>query len=366
MAQRVHLSIVVNPTMLHFSPSRVTSSARSLCYSLLVGAAVFTGGCNQVNLPDEILPGRAARPTPQAVVFRHSRFYAADHERALMGAAMGSNQVEHEFSLAGGALSLAVSPDGSQVFACVASGQLVCLSYGGELAYRVGVGRNPTCVVLSKDGSRAWVANQESNDISLIDCVKRRETARIPCLGGPFDLVLSPDEKRLWVSLHASGEVACLDGDKLKELGRAPVGLAPYRMAFKASSNTLYVALFDQDEVAVVDASTLAERGRIKTESGPYGVAVDASDHLFVTNIEGGSLTVASSSDLKAPPRHVPVGTRPHGVSVSADGQALYVAVEGENRISVRASSDASEKGSLTLPFAPYEVIAAQLLKESR
>jgi YVTN family beta-propeller protein len=325
----------------------------------LLGLNLALGGCSQVRFPEVVAsPGASARSLAPS---RHSRFYVADHERGLTAASMGANQVEHQFAQAGGALSLAASPDGARLFACAPAGQLLALSYNGDLEFRVAVGKHPTCVVLSKDGKRAWVANQESQDLSQIDVTTRRELSRTPCRGGPFDLVLSPDQTRLWVSLHASGEVACLDAASMKELRRVPVGLAPYRMALDASGAALYIALFDQDEVLVLDTKTLTERGRIKTESGPYAVALDGADHVFVSNIEGGTVTVGRSSDLKVAPVHVPVGSRPHGLAVSADGQALYVAVEGESRVSVRATVDTTEKGSLALPLSPYEVTTAQL-----
>jgi YVTN family beta-propeller protein len=63
----------------------------------------------------------------------------------------------------------------------------------------VDAGKYPSAIRVNKQGTRAYVANRFSNDLSIIDLVKRKEIKRLQMVREPKSLALSPDEKLLAV-----------------------------------------------------------------------------------------------------------------------------------------------------------------------
>ncbi|MFQ5720107.1 MAG: hypothetical protein ACE5IK_11230, partial [Acidobacteriota bacterium] len=70
-----------------------------------------------------------------------------------------------------------------------------------------GIGDEPFSVVVSPDGSRAFVNNTASDDISVIDLATRRVAARVPTGKIPITLAVDPSGATLWVACEGSDEV---------------------------------------------------------------------------------------------------------------------------------------------------------------
>lgn len=81
-----------------------------------------------------------------------------------------------------------------------ANGKLHILSPANcEKNASIDTGAFPSAIVVNKQGTRAYVANRFSNDLSIIDLVARREIKCLPMLREPRSLALSPDGKFLAV-----------------------------------------------------------------------------------------------------------------------------------------------------------------------
>jgi len=64
------------------------------------------------------------------------------------------------------------------------------------------VGHTPNEIALSPGGERAYVCNRFSNDISVLDLVKRQEVERIPVSREPSAMTITPDGNALFVANH--------------------------------------------------------------------------------------------------------------------------------------------------------------------
>ena len=119
----------------------------------------------------------------------------------------------------------------------------------------ISVGLHPNAIVASPDGSTVYVANGNSDEISVIDTktdqVTRTISVRLNAGNNPF------------------------------------VGDAPNALALDTQSNTLYVANGMDNAIAVVSLGTTpVVKGFIPTEAYPAGIALSKQD-LYVCNLEG-------------------------------------------------------------------------------
>jgi YVTN family beta-propeller protein len=138
-----------------------------------------------------------------------------------------------------------------------------------------------------------------SGVVSAVNIMTALETAQVPTGLHPSDLELSPDGATLYVANANSDTVTVIDTQKLmaKETilvrpdARFPHGSAVNGLALGEGGRTLYAAVGGNNSVAVIqlaDDSTNASvvSGFIPTDWYPGAVAVDKG-HLYVANVKG-------------------------------------------------------------------------------
>ncbi len=211
------------------------------------------------------------------------------------------------------------------------------------------VGLHPSGMTLSPDGTRLYVANANSDTVSVIDTSSlqvvatwdTRPTPELPFGSAPNALAISPDGARLFVANGGNNCVAVLDTNTGKVQGLIPSGWYPGELLLISESSTLCVA----------NTKGAGSRANVaRTESKRFGEnqnapAFNSHDHLgsvsFVQIPDEGQLEeytwrVAENMRLpmmqrllrqkQAKPRSVPVPTRPGETSVFR--HVLYIIKE--------------------------------------
>jgi YVTN family beta-propeller protein len=195
-----------------------------------------------------------------------SRLFAVHALGQLLSAVdLGTGRVVKEVELPAEGYTTLVSPDGKTVYVSLWGGARVLLFDAGTLALRgeVPVGEHPNAMVLSKDGTRLFVACANTNAVWVIDLASRTAKEQI-------SIVLDP---------------------------AAPPGSTPNALGLSPDGRTLLVANADNNSVAVVDVSrpgASAVRGFIPT--GWYPTAVQWSrDGKRIFILSGKGLTSAAN-----------------------------------------------------------------------
>jgi len=119
----------------------------------------------------------------------------------------------------------------------------------GTVSKRISVGGQPNRLLLSPDQTRLYVANGNSDSISVIDTSSNSIAQAISLSpsgykykgGNPNSLELSPDGKTLYVTLGAENAVAVVDLSTGKVSGRIPTGWYPTSVSASQDGKTLYV-----------------------------------------------------------------------------------------------------------------------------
>ncbi|WP_455561798.1 rhomboid family intramembrane serine protease, partial [Escherichia sp.] len=118
-----------------------------------------------------------------------------------------------------GVRSLALSPDEKLIYATSfeANALSVINVATGEIIQSITTGAHPDSLILSRDGTKAWVMNRTSNSVSAIDLVTYQHVADIPLekydgtgtsgKPGAWVMALSPDERTLLVPGEGRGNI---------------------------------------------------------------------------------------------------------------------------------------------------------------
>jgi YVTN family beta-propeller protein len=136
-------------------------------------------------------------------------------------------------SAAGDPARVAVGQDGTVAVALAGVGEVALSREGAHHWQRVAVGRRPSATVISPDGSRAYVANQFSDSVSVLDLKKREVTAELALGSRPalssndrgeqlfYDARLSHDG---WMSCHSCHTDGHTNGLLVDTLGDNSLG----------------------------------------------------------------------------------------------------------------------------------------------
>ncbi|MDY6845415.1 MAG: beta-propeller fold lactonase family protein, partial [Thermodesulfobacteriota bacterium] len=107
----------------------------------------------------------------------------------------------------------------------------------------IGVDKDPMGIVSSPSGNEIYIANADSNTISIIDTSHHKVVDTISLNFGisPRELAVSPDGQRLFVSNFHSNNVSIIDTIGKNLLGQATVGNNPLGIAVNVRGDRIYV-----------------------------------------------------------------------------------------------------------------------------
>jgi YVTN family beta-propeller protein len=200
--------------------------------------------------------------------------------------------------------------------------------------------------------ARAYVTNELSGDLSVIDLATRQTIATVPLGKRPRGISPSPDGRLLYIALSGSpiGGPG-VDESKLPPPDKGADGIGvfdvaqnrlvkvlrgvsdPENVAVGPAGDRLYIASEDTGQLVIMDAGTGAIVARVAVGEEPEGVAVSPDGELaLITSETDSSVSIVETRTQQV--RHkVKVGDRPRNVLFAA-GRAF---LPGENDASVTA-----------------------------
>jgi len=169
---------------------------------------------------------------------------------------------------------LDITPDGQTLLAAnTADGQLEVFSIIAGLPVRrgsVAVGVDPVSV-RARSNVEAWVVNQVSDSVSVVDLATMRVVRTIAVGDEPADVVFAGAKSpRAFVSLAASNRVVAFDPNAAAPaFATIPIsGAQPRALAVSPDRNTVYLAVFESG-----NGTTLVPRAAVSSAASPYGGA---------------------------------------------------------------------------------------------
>lgn len=126
-------------------------------------------------------------------------------------------------------------PNGRQVLVTCESERALLLVdvIDAKVVAAIDVGQElPRAVALSRDGRRAFVANEGSGSVAVVDMNRRRVERVVEAGGGARSLALHPLRDELWVANGSTSSISVLDTQTLEERTEFPCATDPMCVAF--------------------------------------------------------------------------------------------------------------------------------------
>jgi YVTN family beta-propeller protein/VCBS repeat-containing protein len=259
---------------------------------------------------------------------------------------------------------MAISKDGSRAYlANIDDKSVVTIDLRtGAVSAPIAVGADPLSLTVSGDGKRLYVLNSD-------DTVRVIDTVTAAVVGGPIAvgndataIAMSPDGRRAYVSNSGDDTVSVIDTATATVVRTIAVGGDPMGLAISADNRYVYVANSDAGSISVIDTW----RGRVvKTATigdTPVALALNSDgSRLYVADAGGvdvngdGKVEVLDTKTLKAVSAPIQVGDYPTGLALSVDGSQLYVANALSDQVSVIDTST-FEAANIAVASAPTSV----------
>jgi len=161
----------------------------------------------------------------------------------------------------------------------------------GNAGARVRLGGDPRAAIANRAGTRAYVANSYTNDVSVIDPRTLALVATIPVGLQPWSLALDENAQRLYVANYGGDSVIVLDTATHQTRAVIPLGMQPSALLADESAGRVYIANASTDSVFVVEGARIVKE--IRVGHHPVDLARDAkTNRVFVANQADGTLSI--------------------------------------------------------------------------
>lgn len=291
--------------------------------------------------------GSVAGPTVARPAFALSQSSVLGKPRGILASRL---------SMSGYPFDVAIAPDGTawvtRLHAAVLE-RLQLQPFASTGSIRVGIA--PTRVILSSDGARAWVTNQFTRDVAVVDLAWPNRVGSIAMEGDALGAALAPDGRTLFVTTNLDRLCVCSLTDSGGRIVRSTaLPLASTEVAVHPAGNRVFVPTWKAGGILELDARTLAVTHRYEVGGRPLGVAISLDGLRLYSGNESGWLDVI----------HVPTGkvtrrslnTPVDEVALTPDQSVLYASLRTAGRVAVLDAHSLTPVGMLETGGLPRHI----------
>lgn len=224
----------------------------------------------------------------------------------------------------------------------------------------VGVGSIPSHVAFNPASTRAYVANQGSDDVSVVDVAAGTEIAFVQLNSDAWNVIVSPDGATVYAttdqgSLYfiatasntAPAPLVLSAGDALRGLALDYSGARLY-VAGRNSGRIYVVNTAARSVIDTIDVGGTPQRIALRVSGTELYVANESRGVDFVT-LPGGSFTT------------MPLAAGAYGLALSPDEAQLYVTVPNLGMLMIVDRASRSKVDSLMLGGRPRTVAFSRM-----
>ena len=196
------------------------------------------------------------------------------------------------------------------------------------------VGIAPTRVVLAPSGERAWVTNQFTKDVAVVDLVRQFRVGAISMEGDPLGAVVSPDGRTLYVTTNLDRLfVIAVAGECGRVIRSVSLPHACTEIAMNPGGQRIYAPAWRAGVLVELDARTLALVRRWELGGVPFGCVVTADGLRLYCGNEKGWLDVVHLTTGKTTRRRF--GTPLEEIALTPDQAFLYLSLRTAGRVAI-------------------------------
>ncbi|OGP30682.1 MAG: hypothetical protein A2073_01195 [Deltaproteobacteria bacterium GWC2_42_11] len=161
---------------------------------------------------------------------------------------------------------------------------------------------SPKGIVVNKEGTRGFIVNSGADTISALDLDREKvlHTFNLELGSEASAIAITPDSSKIYVCNSATDRVSVINTTTFQILTNIPVGSKPIHLASDPKGKKVYVANYLSSDVAIIDTITNTVVGLINVEPRPIKIKVDEDgDKVYVISEATGNISVIATSTNK-------------------------------------------------------------------
>jgi YVTN family beta-propeller protein len=195
----------------------------------------------------------------------------------------------------------------------------------GSPYFSITVNENPQAIAVTNDGRYAYVANFNSDNLSIIDLQEKVKVKDIPTGDGPSSIAVSGDNSFLAVTNFFSNDVFFISPQTHEVKSGIQVGDSPTASALSPDAKRLFVANLMGRNISIIDTEAMRFLATISLRDYPQDLTVSADgDKLFVSLRQERAVAVIDPATNKII-KIIRTGGFPRSLAFSPDGGYLCV-----------------------------------------
>lgn len=200
--------------------------------------------------------------------------------------------------------------------------------------YEIELGEKPVGIDIDQINKKIYITNPKSNNITEIDLLKKTKES-IFGEESPIGIIISKGKKNLFVTNWYKGIVSVININKKKIIRKIKVGDNPAGIELNHNSGDIYVANRGSNSISVIDSNTLNLKKTINVQKAPFGIFVDNKNkNIFVANVQSNSVSVIGIKKLEFI-KNIKVGKWPYHVAFDDYNNKILVSNQRDNSISI-------------------------------
>lgn len=210
---------------------------------------------------------------------------------------------------------------------------------------------------VSATGPFAYVANINSNTVSVIDIPTSLPVTAIPVGSGPWGVAVSPDQTQVYVSNNHGNNVSVINTASSTVVATIPVQSSPFGVAFTPDGTSTYVVNGSSNSVSVIDTASQTVVATVPVQSSPVGVAMaltSSGTFAYVTNSASNTVSLIAVGPSPTVVQTITVGSGPRWVAVSPNNSLAYVENAGSNTVSVISVASNTVTATIPVGTSPF------------
>jgi YVTN family beta-propeller protein len=292
-----------------------------------------------------------------------------------LGALACTNPTEVD-GAAGQGLAAASTDEG--VFARILVSAAVGIAVSGDIAYvsepfantvaridltrdtvtaRIGVGSLPCFIVFNAVGTKAYVANQFSDNVSVIDVATGRQTDVIPVTGDPLPVAISADGNTLFTTTNVN-KLFKIDLATKTVVASLDLPATSHHLLMHPDGTLLYVATRDAGSVLEVNWRSMTVVRTFTLGGRTQGMAISPDQQELYVADELGNVLQVVNLGTGATAATVPLQGGGEGLALSANGEKLYVGLVFVGKVQVLDRQARTTVAVITTGGTPREIAA--------
>ncbi len=220
----------------------------------------------------------------------------------------------------------------------------------------VTVGDEPAGIAYDSANNRMYVANQNGDNVSVIDCSTNTVIATITVGNAPWGIAYDSVNGRMYVANQSDSTVSvivCATNTVLTTIG---VGANPFAVAYDSANARMYVTNAAGASVSVIVCSTNLVLTTIAGIVNPTGIAYDsANGRMYVSKFSTNAVDVIVCS-TNTVLTTISVGTGPRGLAYNSADGTMYVANFTASSISIINCTSNTVTGTILSVLSPFGI----------